>query len=85
MKALKGIFFSEVKSLAVLKTHTVMNEWRMSHIREYLKRKHSPQSLMSADISAKLCGFSMSYPLFIYLQIHFMDVSHIKKCITNSG
>jgi len=41
---------------------------------------------MSAHISAKLCVASeMSYPSFTYLQIHFMHVSHIKKCITNSG
>jgi len=41
---------------------------------------------MSADISAKLCVASaMSYPLLIYLQMHFMEVSHIKKSVTNSG
>jgi len=86
MKALKGIFFSEVNTLAVLKTYTVMDEWRMSHIREYWKFKHSPQNLMSVDISAKLCVASvMSYPLLIYLQMHFMEVSHIKKCTRNSG
>ena len=63
-----------------------MNEWRMSHIREYWKFKYPPQSLMSADISAKLCVASaMSYALLIYLQMHFMEVSHIKMCITNSG